>query len=80
MREMCYAPLNLYQVAEQCTELARLFGEPLNSMFVTKRAVEFDKRAVEFDNRANLLERLSDQECDFHSHVWIRRIIRQRNN
>ena len=75
-------PRSLRQVARQCTELERLFGEPLNSMFVTKGPTEYSQRISPLEQLARqgqspdlqLQQRLSEWS-DFYSHNVVRRLV-----
>jgi hypothetical protein len=75
-------PRSLRQVAKQCTELERLFGEPLNSMFVTEGIMEYSQHINPLEQLTRqgprpdlqLQQRLSEW-CDFYSHKGVRRLV-----
>jgi hypothetical protein len=75
-------PIDLLQVARQCTELERLFGEPLNSVFVTEGSMEYGQyvNPLELLSRQGqhpdlqLQQKLSEW-CEFYSHKGVRRLV-----
>jgi hypothetical protein len=75
-------PESLEEVAEQCTELERLFGEPPNSIFQTEGPVTFDCNINPLKELAShssspefRLKQILHAWCGFHSHKRIPRLV-----
>jgi hypothetical protein len=75
-------PASLDEVAEQCMELERLFGEPLNSMFVTEDALGFSRYMNPIRQLAKQkgspdlkLQWLLSAWCFFYSHKYIQQLV-----
>jgi hypothetical protein len=75
-------PVSLEEVAEQCTGLESLFGEPLDSMFVTKEPLAFDRHTNPIRQLAKQagspdlkLQWLLSAWCFFCSHKHILELV-----
>jgi hypothetical protein len=84
LRDMYYTtpPVSLEKVAEQCTELERVFGEPPNSIFQTEGPVMFDRNINPLEKLAShngrqdfRLKRQLSAWCEFHSHNRMQHLV-----
>jgi hypothetical protein len=79
------SPESLHEVAKQCEELESLFGEPLNSMFVTEGPVQFspDKNPLEQLEQITAQGNVPDPRfrewlsgwCKFYSHRLVQGLV-----
>jgi hypothetical protein len=76
------SPQTLLQVAKQCAELERTFGEPVNSMFTTNGSMDSYPHGSPLEQLARQgchpdlrVQQQMSEWCDFYSHFRVRGLV-----